>query len=101
MNADKNVTATFTDNNNVRLNSATPTLHSRIMDAYNAIGLSGSGNIQAQVFTFLETPVFGNPVNVLLEGGRSASFDPTSGYSTMGTLSILKGSVTISNIVIK
>ncbi|MDU0460073.1 MAG: right-handed parallel beta-helix repeat-containing protein [Geobacteraceae bacterium] len=101
MNADKNVTATFTDNNNVRLNSATPTLYSRIMDAYNAIGLSGSGNIQAQVFTFLETPVFGNPVNVLFEGGRSASFDPTSGYSTIGTLSILKGSVTISNIVIK
>jgi len=101
MNADKSVTATFTGNNNVRLNSATPTLYSRIMDAYNAIGLSGSGNIQAQVFTFLETPVFGNPVNVLLEGGRSASFDPTSGYSTVGTLSILKGSVTISNIVIK
>ncbi|MDO9309746.1 MAG: right-handed parallel beta-helix repeat-containing protein [Deltaproteobacteria bacterium] len=101
MDADKSVTATFTGNNNVRLNSATPTLHSRIMDAYNAIGVSGSGNIQAQVFTFLESPVFGNPVSVLLEGGRSASFDPTSGYSTVGTLSILKGSVTISNIVIK
>jgi uncharacterized repeat protein (TIGR01451 family) len=98
--ADTTVTATFNPNNNVRLNPSL-SLHSRIMDAYAAIGISGSGIIQAQVFPFLERPVFDNPVAVVLEGGMDAAFGPTSGHTTIGPTRISKGKVTFRRIAIK
>jgi len=101
MDSDKSVTATFNANANVRLNGHIPTLYPKIMDAYAAIGVSGSGNIQAQAFTFFEDLIFNNPVSVLLEGGRNDSFGATSGYSKVKSIVIKKGNVVINNIVIQ
>lgn len=100
MNGDVSVGASFIPNNDVRLNYSTP-LYPRIMDSYAAIGLSGSGLIQAQAFSFLESPVFNNPVDVVLEGGLDAAFGPTPGYSTIGPVRISSGKVTFRKIVIK
>ena len=101
MDTDRSVTANFIGNNNVRLDGPTPTLYSRIMDAYSYIGVSGSGVIQAQTFTFLENLLFNNPVNVVLEGGKNASFVQTSNFSKVDKINITKGKVTIRNIAIK
>jgi len=100
VNGDTSVNASFNQNNNVRLNYSAPH-YSRIMDAYDAIGLSGIGIIQAQVFSFLENPVFGKPVAVVLEGGRDAAFGPAQGYSAVGPVRISSGRVTFRNVVIR
>ena len=100
LNGDTTVNASFSPLNNVRLNYSAP-LYSRITDAYAAIGLSGSGIVQAQAFSFLENPEFRSPITVVLEGGMDSAFGPTPGYTTVGPVRISNGRVTFRNIVVR
>jgi len=100
LDADTTVTADFTPNNNVRLNRSQQ-LYPRIMDAYAALGTSGSGIIQAQAISFLEQPVFDKPLDVVLEGGMDPAFGAAPGYSVVGPVRIAAGKVAFRRILIR
>jgi hypothetical protein len=99
MDADKTVTVTFNPNFKAKLIPG-DTLFASIQDAYTSVP-SGSLTIKAQVWSFLEDLVFGNGTAVTLTGGMDASYNPTSGYSTVKSLTVGTGSAVVGNITIK
>jgi hypothetical protein len=98
MTADKTVTATFDPNNKAKLIPG-DTLFASIQDAYASVP-SGSLAIRAQAWTFQEDLLFNNGTAVTLTGGMDASYNPTSGYATVKSLTLGTGSAVISNITI-
>jgi parallel beta-helix repeat protein len=98
MDSDKTVTATFDPVYKVKLMPNTN--FASIQDAYTSVP-SGSMTIQAQAWSFLEDLVFGNSTAVTLTGGMDASYNPTSGYSTVKSLTVGTGSAVVGNITIK
>jgi hypothetical protein len=98
MTADKTVTATFDPIYKVRL---MPNAYfASIQDAYASVP-SGSLTIQAQAWSFLEDLLFNNGTAVTLTGGMDESYNPTSGYATVKSLTVGTGSVVIGNISIR
>jgi hypothetical protein len=57
--------------------------------------------IQAQAWSFLEDLLFNNGTSVTLTGGMDESYNPTSGYATVKSLTMATGSAVIGNITIK
>ena len=89
MTADKTVTATFDPNYKAKLIPG-GALFASIQDAYASVA-SGSLTIQAQAWSFLEDLLFGNGTAVTLTGGMDASYNPTSGYATVKSLTVGSG----------
>jgi hypothetical protein len=98
MDGDKTVTATFDPVYRVKLMPNAD--YASIQDAYASVP-SGSLTIQAQAWSFLEDLLFSNGTAVTLTGGMDASYNPTSGYSTVKSLTVGTGSAVIGNITIK
>jgi uncharacterized repeat protein (TIGR01451 family) len=99
MNASKALTATFNPNFKAKLLPG-GALFATIQGAYASVS-SGSITIQAQQYSFLENLLFGKGTAVTLSGGMNSSYNPTSGHSTVKSLTVEKGSAVISNITIK
>ena len=99
VNADKTVTATFDPNNKAKLIPG-GALFASIQDAYAGVP-SGSLTIQAQTWSFLEDLLFNNGTAITLTGGMDGSYNPTTGYSTVKSLTVGTGSAVIGNITIK
>jgi hypothetical protein len=76
------------------------TLFASIQDAYTSVP-SGSIDIQAQEWSFLEDLLFDNDTAVTLTGGMDESYNPSSGYATVKSLTVGTGSAVIGNITIK
>jgi hypothetical protein len=99
MDAGRTVTAIFDPDFKVRLMPGTA-LFASIQDAYASVP-SGSMTVQAQAWSFLEELLFNNSTAVTLTGGMDASYNPTSGYATVKSLTVGRGSAVIGNITIK
>jgi hypothetical protein len=99
MDANKTVTATFDPNNKAKLIPG-DTLFASIQEAYASVP-SGSLAIQAQAWSFLEDLLFSNGTAVTLTGGMDSSYNPTTGYATVKSLTVGTGSAVIGNISIK
>jgi photosystem II stability/assembly factor-like uncharacterized protein len=99
MDGAKNVTAGFTPNLKAKLLPG-DTLFASIQDAYASVS-SGSITIQAQVHSFLENLLFGSGTEITLTGGMNSDYSQASGYSTVKSLTVGRGSVVIGNIVVK
>jgi CSLREA domain-containing protein len=99
MDKDKTIITTFNPNYKViLLPGGTP--FASIQDAYASVS-TGTITIQAQVYEFPEELLFNNDSNVTLTGGMDGSYNPTSGYSTVNSLTVGKGQAVVSNIIIK
>jgi CSLREA domain-containing protein len=99
MDKDKTIITTFNPNYKViLLPGGTP--FASIQDAYASVS-TGIITIQAQVYAFPEELLFNNDSNVTLTGGMDSSYNPTSGYSSVNKLTVVKGQAVIRNIVIK
>jgi uncharacterized repeat protein (TIGR02543 family) len=98
VNADMTVTATFDPIYKVRLMPNTS--FASIQDAYAGVP-SGSLTIRAQAWSFLEDLHFANGTAVTLTGGMDTGYNPTSGYSSVKSLTVGTGSAVIGNITIK
>jgi len=95
------VIATFTANDNVRLNGST--LYSRLLDAYGAAAGS-TATIDAQVFSFLENLQLNKALTVSLNGGLGSGFaaNPGNNYTTVkGFLKINAGRLNAKNIKVQ
>jgi hypothetical protein len=99
MDAGKTVTATFNPNYKAKLIPG-GALFASIQEAYAGVP-SGSLAIQAQAWSFLEDLLFANGTAVTLTGGMDSSYNPTTGYSTVNSLTVGTGSAVIGNITIK
>lgn len=101
MNDEKNVTAAFDfyTAHKVRLDSATQTYHSFILDAYLAAG--NGDTIRAWETNFSEDFTFNLGKAVILVGGYDDSYTTNNGYTILnGIFRILSGSITAENLVI-
>jgi hypothetical protein len=98
MDAGKSVTATFDPHYTVKLLPA-GTFFTTIQDAYNSV-LSGAATILCQVNFFQEDLFFGANRAVILNGGLDGNYTSAIGYSEVKSMSVGRGSVTVSNIVI-
>jgi hypothetical protein len=103
MTADRNVTATFSIINRVRLTAGVVLNHASMQSAYNA-AVSGA-EIKSQTFQYPETLLFDQGKDVVLSGGWDAAYaapSVTGSRSTVqGTLVIRSGSVKVRNISIR
>jgi hypothetical protein len=97
--AGKTLTATFDPNYKAKLLPG-GALFASIQDAYASIS-SGSVTIRAQAWPFIEDLLFGNGTAVTLTGGMNGGYIPTTGYSTVKSLTVERGSAVIGNIIIK
>lgn len=76
------------------------TTYSTIQDAYNTV--PENGTIAAKDVTLSEDLNFNRAVNVSLEGGKDASFQSTTGTTSVsGVIKISKGKVVVSKIVVR
>ena len=102
MDGDKTVMATFdlATPNRVRLDGVGQSYHSSILSAYLA---AGSGDtIRMWGTDFTEDFTFGLGKPVTLKGGYDSSYSTNSGYTTLnGIFTILNGSLTVENLVIR
>ncbi len=100
MDSDKSVTANFTAVSPARIPGATPAYFSLIKEAYAA--LASSGAIQLLQYEFEEKLLFNRGISLLLKGGYDTSYTNNTGYATVkGSLTIINGSLTVDQIVIK
>ncbi|HBA73741.1 MAG: hypothetical protein A2X82_16455 [Geobacteraceae bacterium GWC2_55_20] len=100
MDANKSVTATFTIQDNARLNNdLTP--YGTVLSAYNAATVSGTV-IKLRDKAFPEALDADNGTTVTLSGGYAADFGTThTGVTSITSLIISLGSLTIDNLTIK
>ena len=100
MTSDKSVTATFTIQDNARLNND-PTPYGTVLSAYNAATVSGT-IIKLRDKAFPEALDADNETTVTLSGGYAADFGTThTGVTSITSLIISLGSLTIDNLTIK
>lgn len=99
LDTDMTVAATFEPNYKARvMPGAVP--FASLQEAYASVP-SGSMTIQAQVWSFLEDLVFGNDTSITLTGGMDDGYNQTSGYSTVDSLTLVRGSAIITNVTIR
>jgi hypothetical protein len=99
MDANKQVTATFIDGDafKVKVNGS---YYSKIMDAYKAA--SADQSILAWDSEFSETFIFNEDKAVNLAGGYNTDYSSNNGYTILnGVVTIVSGSLTVENLVIK
>ena len=100
MTKDRNVSAAFIPNHQVRLQGALQTDYATIQEGYD--DAVNNSTIMAQVYNFHENLIFDKDIKVLVGGGRNSSYQTTAGYTTVqGTLLIQKGSVAVSRLKIR
>ena len=100
MNTSRTIGAAFNKNLTVKLIGPATTLHNTLQEAFTAA--TAGGTVQVREFTFFEHLSFNHPVTVTLQGGRDASFNPSTGYTTVqGSLQITKGALTCDRIVLR
>jgi M6 family metalloprotease-like protein len=84
----------------VRVNSASPTYHQTIQDAYDAA--SDTEKVQVQTGTYTEDLAIDMPKSVIVEGGYSVLFTPDSYTTTLeGNVNVSDGIVSFENFVIE
>jgi CSLREA domain-containing protein len=76
------------------------TIFDSIQEAYDSDS-TGTITILAQAYNLPEQLLFDNNSTVTLKGGMDESYNPTSGYSPLNKLTVEKGQVVVSNIIIK
>ena len=76
-----------------------PTNCDTIQSAYNSA--TAADTIRVRMITFTEPNNFNLGKTITLEGGYDCSFAASTYYSTIGSLTISSGKVTIANIVIQ
>jgi PKD repeat protein len=88
----------FTSRLQVRINE-TGISYNTIQTAYDTA--NGGESILAQAARFAEDLTFSRGVDVYLLGGYDAAFSDNTGYTTIKSLTINGGPVTIGDVVIK
>ncbi len=103
MDAAKNVTATFALAPLVTVLERPGIEFSTISAAYDDIGTVAGSTIRARVNTLpFGELVLNRDIAIILMGGFDPSFSSdNSGYSSMGTLTVAAGSLTLEQIIIK
>ncbi|MDK9717829.1 MAG: Ig-like domain-containing protein [Trichlorobacter sp.] len=97
MDADKSVTATFTVQNNVKVNG---TSYGTLNNAYLAAG--DGATLMARDLTFTEDLLLNRGIGIVLQGGYADGFGSHTGYTTLhGVLTVSSGSVVLDNLKIK
>jgi chitinase len=97
INAAKNVTATFTTLNPVRISGGN--YYSTLQTAYNA---AGNSKILTQAVNLTGNLTTSSNKAITLEGGYNATYLGRSGNTVMqGTLTVSKGSLIVDNLVIR
>jgi hypothetical protein len=100
MNTSRAINAAFNENLTVKLIGSATALYNTLQEAFTAATVNGT--VQAKEFTFFENLSFSHPVTVSFQGGRDASFNPSSGYTTVkGSLQIMEGTLVCDRIVIR
>lgn len=99
LNTNTALTATFNHNNKVKLLPAN-TLFASIQDAYSSVS-SGNISILAQTGTFPENLIFSTSQIVTLTGGMDSSYNLTSDFSAVSSVTVTHGSATVGKITIK
>ena len=99
MNADKAVSATFDYVPPVRI-SGSATVYSQIGSTFP--DLADGGTIQARVYQFTENLYFNRAISVILKGGFNTAYMSNNDYTTLaGALTVMNGSLTLENLVIR
>lgn len=103
MDSAKNVTATFTLAPLVTVLERPGVEFGTISDAYNDINTVAGSTIRARVNTLPFGELFLNRViAITIKGGFDPSFSAeNTGYSSMGTLTVATGSLTVERIIIR
>jgi hypothetical protein len=97
MDTDKSVTATFTVQNNVKVNGSS---YGTLNDAYLAAG--DGATLMARDLTFVEDLLLHREIGIILQGGYADGFGSHTGYTTLhGVLTVSSGSVVLNNLKIK
>ncbi len=100
MSSDTGITASFDSLRWLRLNTAPATFHGTLQSAY-AAAVDGDMIEAKAVGTFSGGVTFNRSVDVMLAGGKDATWN-SSGYSTLqGTLKIISGKVAVGGIKVK
>jgi hypothetical protein len=103
MNSEKNVTAVFNFNaaNKVRRDGAISSFYSTISDAY--LAAANGDTLRAWEVDFSDEDfTFNLDKAVILKGGYDGNYEFNNGYTTLhGIFSILRGSFTAENLVIR
>ncbi|NVN97954.1 MAG: hypothetical protein HXX17_01430 [Geobacteraceae bacterium] len=102
MDRTRNITATFTANNQVVTNGNLSSGFATLQEAYNSA--ADSGLIQTHVYTFYEDLLFNQLKTVTLDGGKDINdqtYQSTIGFTTVqGSMTVGSGTVVISNFII-
>ena len=100
MTADHKATATFTLTPYARVNNA---VYGTLTKAYEAVGMSSAGVIEAQAHTFIENLVFSRGSDITLRGGFDSGYNAArTGYTVLnGTLKINSGRLVADRLVIR
>jgi hypothetical protein len=100
MDADKNVSLTFSKNQNVMV-SANP--YSTIQEAYSFCNPSGTILARdSSKVTFLENLDFNKDFTITLNGGMDVSFQPVVGFTVIkGSMKISAGKVIVNKILLQ
>jgi len=100
MSVDRNATATFSVNPRSRVSGI---YYGTLSKAYEAIGVSAIGTIEAQAQTFIENLSLNRGSAVTLLGGYDSGYGAVrTGYTTLsGTLLLGSGSLIVDRLVVK
>lgn len=98
MSGSKNITATFTAINKAKVGT---TGYASLQVAYNALAPGATATLQMQDYDFLEPLILNSTVNLTMSGGLDSSYTSKTGFTTIQSLTVEKGSVVIDGIEIK
>jgi|GEM_PF-1006284 len=100
MNGASGVSATFDTVPRVRIGGTTPVDYASLQDAYDHAGADET--LKTKVFSFGENLLLTRDIAFTLDGGYSDDFASITGYTTiLGTLTIEKGTATVSNLILE
>jgi hypothetical protein len=100
MDANKSVTASFSQNLQARMVGSSMTYHSTLQSAFD--GATNGSYVQAKVFTFFEDILFKRAISVTLDGGKDAFWAATAAVTTIkGSLKIRSGALRVKKVVIR
>ena len=102
MNSDRNVSVTYSLNTEytARIDGATPTYYQTLSQAYSAATATGGGVIEVWGIPLNESLTCGAATNVTILGGYDEPNQNESGMTTLISLTIGKGTVTVGGLVI-
>ena len=102
LNADTGVTATFSVMAPLRIPAASPVYYQKLRDAYTAAPVGQPVIIQGRIVELAESFKLNRAIPCTLEGGYDSDYSQISGATTIrGSVTVVKGSMTVKNLIIR